>query len=72
MQQKQYRKSLTYGFPTLQWCKNKMGSVGTALLVLNFDLFMGQYDAVLMLNISSEMQLPVSDSIAKTTNTQPS
>ena len=72
MQQKQYRKPLTYGFPALQWCKHKMGSVGPALLVLNFDLFMGQYDAVLMLNISSEMQLPVSDSIAKTTNTQPS
>ena len=46
MQQKQYRKSLTYGFPTLQWYKNNMDSVETALLILKFDLFMGQYDAV--------------------------
>ena len=53
MQQKQYRKSLTYGFPTLQWYKNNMDSVETALLILNFDLFMGWY---MMLSFNAEHQ----------------
>ena len=52
MGQKQYRKSLTYGFPTLQWCKHKMGSVGTALLVLNFDFSW----ASMMLSFNAEHQ----------------